>query len=220
MPRVFRPTNAPVAPPSRRPISRKRKAPVIAPPVVPAKRVPLRATDLASMTPAFDGRADTSKDGEKVISFEAMKRILKLAGARRQSGDLTEKVRGDKFGIVHKIFRDYLDDIAEKVLFIMIGERLTTILPRHVQQLGSILGEAAKEDTSIVAIAPIQRRIMNRAARGVRINPIALRLIISMALDRTTRNLRSGVGIASITDRQTVRTRDVRNAEIIARDFP
>ena len=219
MPRVFLPNvTAPVAIPSKRPISRKRKSP---PPVVPAKRVALRATDLASMKPAVDGRADTGKDAEKVISNEAIKRILKLAGARRQSGDLVDKVRGDKHGIVHKIFRDYLDDIAEKVLFIMIGEKLTTILPRHVQQLGSILGEPVREDTSIVAIAPIQRRIMNRAEKGVRMNPVALRLIISMALDRTTRNLRSGVGLAAHeADRQTVSTRDIANAAILARDFP
>ena len=173
------------------------------------------------MKPAVDGRADTGKDAEKVISNEAIKRILKLAGARRQSGDLTDKVRGDKYGIVHRIFRDYLDDISEKVLFIMIGERLTTVLPRHVQQLGSILGETVKEDTTIVAIAPIQRRIMIRAAKGVRLNPVALRLIISMTIDRTTRNIRSGVGLAAHeTDRQTVNTRDIANAAILAQDFP
>ena len=186
----------------------------------------LDGSELASMAHAMAGeKDDLTKNTERLISNAAARRIMKLAGARRVSKDIaenfTDAVHHDKYGIVHKIFRDNLDELTEKALFITTGKKMKTLLPRHVQQLGLILGLSDEDEGVKLAMAPIKRRVIQRSAKGLRLNPEALRLLVAMTLDRTVRHLRSGVGIAAHeNDRLTVRARDVQNAQIICENFP
>jgi len=187
----------------------------------------LGIADLKSMKHALAGESESRfKEKTKLISRAAISRIIRAAGARRVSGDITRPVKTDlakdKFGIVHQIFRDTLDDLSEKAIFITIGEKMKTLLPRHVEQLGVILGvHDLGEGLPHVAVAPIRKRIQKRSHKELRLNPEAVKMLVALTLDRTIRHLRSGVGLAAHeNDRLTVNTRDVRNAEAICQNFP
>ena len=208
MPRVYKPSK------SHAKKAKKRKA------------APLSVSDLKSMKHAIAGESESHhKEKEQLISNAAIGRVIRAAVARRVSGDITKPVKTaitkDKYGIVHQIFRDTLDDLSEKSIFITIGEKMKTLMPRHVRQVATILGVADMNGLPKVALAPIKRRIIKRAAKGIRLNPEAVKMIAMLALERTIRHLRSGVGLAAHeNDRLTVNTRDVRNAEAICQNFP
>ena len=124
-------------------------------------------SELASMAHAMAGEKESIfVNTDRLISNAAARRIIKLAGARRVSRDVTanftDAVHPDKYGIVHKIFRDNLDELTEKALFVTLGKKMRTLLPRHVQQLGLILGLSDEDDDLKIAMAPIRRRIIQR----------------------------------------------------------
>ena len=158
------------------------------------------------------------------MSVAGAKRLLKAAKGRRYGGDLNEALAGpqpfgDKFGIVHKLFRNAIDDVAGKSRVIMLGQKLKTILPRHVEW--AVLGEL-EDVTGLPKVqhAPILRRF-RRKMPGVRLSPEAIRMIIYAASDRTIRQLRAGVGLAAHeNDRHVVRKRDVINAGAICANYP
>ena len=194
---------------------------------MPPKRSLVDVGDLRSMTHAMAGEQESKfVNTDRLISNAAAKRILKAAGARRVSkdvtADVTDAIHPDKYGIVHKVFRDSLDDLSEKALFITLNERMKTLMPRHVRQLNAILGAYdVGEGLPKVSIAPIKRRIQQRSAKGIRFNPEAIKMLAAIALERTIRHLRSGVGLAAHeNDRLTVNRRDIQNAELICQNFP
>ena len=185
------------------------------------------ASHLASMAHAMAGEQESEYvNTNRLISNAAAKRILKAAGARRVgkdvTADVTDAIHPDKYGIVHKVFRDSLDDLSEKALFVTLGERMKTLMPRHIRQVATILGvHNISEGLPKVSIAPIKRRIQQRSTKGIRLNPEAVKMLATLALERTIRHLRSGVGLAAHeTDRKTVNTRDIQNAELICQNFP
>ena len=183
---------------------------------MPPKRSLVDVGDLRSMTHAMAGEQESKfVNTDRLISNAAAKRILKAAGARRVSkdvtADVTDAIHPDKYGIVHKVFRDSLDDLSEKALFVTLGERMKTLMPRHIRQVATILGvHNISEGLPKVSIAPIKRRIQQRSTKGIRLNPEAVKMLATLALERTIRHLRSGVGLAAHeNDRQTVNRRDI-----------
>ena len=178
--------------------------------------------DLKSMEEPLAGRRTTGIDTVRLLSVAAMKRLFRFAGGVRFGATLLQDPGNDKFGVVHSIFRDNIDEISQKAIFVMIGQKKRTLLPRHIAMVGTIMGEHGDmKDLPHIPRAPIKRRIHYMNSRSIRLNDVAVRMITSLAIDRTVRALRSGVGLAAHENgRITVRDRDVRNAHTICRDYP
>jgi len=161
---------------------------------------------------------------DKILSVAAARRLLKAAKGRRYGGDLNDAMVGpqpfgDKYGIIHKLFRNAIDDIASKSRAIMIGQKLKTLLPRHVDW--AVMGEL----DDVVALpklqlAPIIRRF-KRKMPDTRLNREAVAKIVYDATSRTIIQLRAGVGLtAHENNRHVVRQRDVINAQSICQGYP
>lgn len=182
----------------------------------------MKASDLNSIRSAM--KNGSYHDNERLLSVAALKRLVKLGGGRRFGRDLAEKHDVyDKYGVVHNIFKESFDELAEKALFVTINERKKTLLPRHVQQVGRILGTNKIEDKTlrVIAIAPLKRRLRRMVRGKVRINDDALKTLASLAVNHTVNWIRSSAGLAAHeNDRQTISKRDILNAEKICRNFP
>ena len=81
----------------------------------------------------------------------------------RAALDLFSEVPGttDSLGIVHEIFTSFLDDLVEKTIELMRLQRSKTMLPRHVREIATILGDEDEDDSNLPAVsfAPIERHI-------------------------------------------------------------
>ena len=163
----------------------------------------------------------------RLLSEEAVKRIVRAAGGRRVGSSLlapvdgvnagTRRLVGDRYGVVHSIFREAFDTIALQSLDVMRGQRLKTLMGRHVQKAASILGEVDRKTLPVkIAMAPLRRRLQK-----TRVSEAALLQLAAIALDKTIRWLRSTAGLTSYdNDRQTIQARDVKNAATICSTFP
>ena len=101
-----------------------------------------------------------------VITPAAIRRLIKAAGGRRirQSLDLFEEVPGttDDNGIVHEILTTYLDGVIEKAVSLMEAQRSKTMLPRHIREVTTILGDEASNLTNLPYCAVGQNSIESR----------------------------------------------------------
>ena len=153
-------------------------------------------------------KAVIAKPWDKILSISAAKKLLKAAKGRRYARDLNDSMSGpapfgDKYGIVHKLFRNAIDDIASKSRAIMVGQKLKTLLPRHVDW--AVMGELDDMDAlPKLQQAPIIRRF-KRKMPDTRLNKEAVAKIVYAATSRTVIQLRAGVGLAAHSDRQVVR---------------
>ena len=169
-------------------------------------------------------KAVIAKPWDKILSIAGSKKLLKVAKGRRFGSDLTNVLPGlqpfgDRYGIVHKLFRNAIDDIASKSRAIMVGQKLKTLLPRHVDW--AVMGELDDMDAlPKLQQAPIIRRF-KRKMPDTRLNKEAVAKIVYGATSRTIIQLRAGVGLAAHeNDRQVVRQRDVINAQSICQGYP
>jgi len=169
-------------------------------------------------------RAVLAKPYDKILSVAGARRLLKAAKGRRYGGDLNTAMAGpqpfgDKYGIVHKLFRNAIDDIASKSRTIMLGQKLKTLLPRHVDW--AVMGELdSVTGLPKLQLAPIMRRF-KRKMPDTRLNKDAVAKILYAATSRTIIQLRAGVGLAAHeTDRHTIYSRDVINAQSICQGYP
>ena len=175
---------------------------------IPLRRAPVRRR-----------KSVIKKPWDKILSVAGARRLLKAAKGRRYGGDLNDAMVGpqpfgDKYGIVHKLFRNAIDDIAGKSLAIMKGQKLKTLLPRHVDW--AVMGALVPK----LQLAPIIRRFKRKMA-DTRLNKEAVAKIVYGATSRTIIQLRAGVGLAAYeTDRHTVHNRDVINAQSICQGYP
>jgi hypothetical protein len=169
-------------------------------------------------------KAVITKPWDKILSVSGARRLVKAAKGRRYARDLNDSMAGpqpvgDKYGIVHKLFRNAINNIASKSRAIMIGQKLKTLLPRHVEW--AILGELDDMDALLkLQLAPIIRRF-KRKMPDTRLNKAAVAKIVYGATSRTIIQLRAGVGLADHeNDRQVVRQRDITNAQSICQGYP
>ena len=108
----------------------------------------------------------------------------------------------------------------------MRGDRKSTLLPRHIQQLGMILGipVTVKGRTNLptIALLPVIRylRTMGPPNNPLRMSKDSVHLLIEIALDRTVLHICSASGVAAVAKRSTIRRGDIQNAGIICNDFP
>jgi len=181
--------------------------------------IPLRRA-----APVRRRRAVLAKPYDKILSVAGARRLLKAAKGRRYGGDLNTAMAGpqpfgDKYGIVHKLFRNAIDDIASKSRTIMLGQKLKTLLPRHVDW--AVMGELdSVTGLPKLQLAPIMRRF-KRKMPDTRLNKDAVAKILYAATSRTIIQLRAGVGLAAHeTDRHTIYSRDVINAQSICQGYP
>ena len=170
----------------------------------------------------------------RLLSEEAVKRIVRAAGGRRVGSYLlapvdgvnagTRRLVGDRYGVVHSIFREAFDTIALQSLDVMRGQRLKTLMGRHVQKAASILGEVDRKTLPVkIAMAPLRRRLQKTRVR-LRLSETALlQLLAAISLDQTIcwPWLRSTAGLTSYdNDRKTIESRDVKNTATICSTFP
>ena len=163
----------------------------------------------------------------RVITPAAIRRLIRAAGGRRMRAalDLYSEVPGttDANGIVHEIFTSFLDDLVEKTVSLMNLQRSKTMLPRHVREIATILGDEDDESNlPAVSFAPIERhiRMTSGAPPGTRFSKEAIRLLLLVALSKTILHLRSAAGLVSHHGQKTMRTRDIYNVQQICQDFP
>ena len=163
----------------------------------------------------------------RLISRAACMRLIKSAGSQvRYSSDLDNPVTNDQFGTIHRLFKETLTELAQKSIAIMRGERKSTLLPRHIQQLGMILGipvvSKGRTNLPTIALLPVIRylRTMGPPNSTLRMSKDSVHLLIEIALDRTVLHIRSASGIAAVSKRQTIRKGDIQNASLICNDFP
>jgi len=180
--------------------------------------IPLRRAHVRRRKPVI------KKPYDKILSVSAARRLLKAAKGRRYGGDLNDAMVGpqpfgDKYGIIHKLFRNALDDIASKSRTIMLGQKLKTLLPRHVDWV--VMGELdSVTGLPKLQLAPIIRRF-KRKMPDTRLNKDAVAKSVYAATSRTIIQLRAGVGLsAHENNRHVVRQRDVINAQSICQGYP
>ena len=129
----------------------------------------------------------------------------------------------DIFGIVHEVYTSFLDDLVEKTVSLMKLQRSKTMLPRHVRQITTILGDEDDDETNLpsVSFAPIERhiRLTSGAPPNTRFSKEAMRLLMLVALSKTILHLRSAAGLVSHGGRKTMNTRDVYNVGRICENF-
>ena len=163
----------------------------------------------------------------RLLSRAACMRMIKSAGSQvRYSSDLDDAVQNDQFGTIHRLFKETITELAKKSIALMRGERKTTLLPRHIQQLGMILGlpVAGKGRTNLptIALLPIIRhlRTMGPPSKPLRMSKDSVILLTEIALDRTVLHIRSASGVAAVAKRRTIRKGDIQNAGLICSNFP
>ena len=133
-----------------------------------------------------------------VITKGAIRRLIKTVGGRRfrQAMDLYEEVPGttDSNGVVHEIFTNYLDDLVEKTVSLMQMQRSRTMLPRHVREIATILGDEDPDETKLpyVSFAAINRhiRLTSGAPPGTRFSNQAMKLLLMVTITKTLAHLR------------------------------
>ena len=163
-----------------------------------------------------------------VITPAAIRRLIRAAGGRRirQSLDLYEEVPGstDANGIVHEIFTTYLDDLVSKTVSLMKLQRSKTMLPRHVREIASILGDEDSDSTNLpyVSFAAVGRhiRLTSGAPPTTRFSTEAMKMLLLVTITKTIAHLRSAAGLVSHGSRKTMNTRDVYNVRRICEGFP
>ena len=192
------------------------------------ERRPVSQMDFQS-SPASDATVPMRRQRQvsaRLISRAACMRLVKTAGTVRYSSDLDDAVANDQFGTIHRLFKENINELAQKSIAIMRGERKSTLLPRHIQQLGMILGipVASKGRTNLptIALLPVIRylRTFGPPNSQLRMSKDSVRLLIEISLDRTVLHIRSARGIAAVSKRQTIRKGDIQNAGLICNDFP
>ena len=162
----------------------------------------------------------------RLISRAACMRLVKTAGTVRYSSDLDDAVANDQFGTIHRLFKENINELAQKSIAIMRGERKSTLLPRHIQQLGMILGipvaSKARSNLPTIALLPVIRylRTMGPPNSQLRMSKDSVHLLIEIALDKTVLHIRSASGVAAVAKRRTIRRGDIQNAGIICSNFP
>ncbi len=197
------------------------------------KKIPKKARQLFIPTSPVSDDTEATVPMERkhfstrLLSISACKRIIKTAGKNiRYSDDLNNPVHNDKHGTVHKLFKDNIKELTEKAIAIMRGQRKTTLLPRHIHQLGLILGipvaSKGAMNLPLISVAPVVRYLKQRGPpnQPLRLSKESVQLLIEIALDRTVLHIRSASGLAAVGKRSTIHKYDIDNASLVCNDFP
>ena len=150
-----------------------------------------------------------------MLSDEAIRRLCKLAEAKRISSNVFDTVRN--------FFRDVLIQICKNAFAIATDtDRLTTILPRHIQFATKSMGfNCPSEDAENVPFAKATFiKCIRTQLPTARLSDLAIKLLLTLISDIVYKWIRSAVGLKAHSGGATLESRDLTNVKLICDDCP
>ena len=186
----------------------KKNPPVVMRPFTPT-------TPDIPKNPKISKKAVPPRSEDRVLSDEAIRRLCKLAEAKRISSNVFDTVR--------KVFRDVLIQICKNAFAIATDtDRLTTILPRHIRFATKSMGfNCPSEDAENVPFAKATFiKCIRTQLPTARMSDLAIKLLMTLISDIIYKWICSAVGLKAHSGGATLESRDLTNVKLICDDCP